>query len=389
MKKILFFNLYTGMGGGEYCLYHLMKDLDRESFTPILMVNAEGPLAAKTRAEGIQVEIAPFETVMLKHLIEPRVFFKNFRAAFAIRRFIRTEQIDIVHCADVLPLLLLLPAALTGRIRILYNVIFFHEPARAWLLDFFSIFMVKAVVADSYLIQDDLKKKTVRMEKKMSVIHHAVDADRFHPRGREERLALRAKFGLPADKRIIGLVARYDVWKGHDTFLNAVEALLRIREDLAFLIVGGATTEDVFPEVKKYKERIRARIAAIQPHERLLVWDERDDVPDIMAAMDVFVCPSDREPFGLVVLEAYATGLPIVVSTSVGALESLQGADEVFLAEAKNPGSFVWSIQKALEALAKRDVVDSIATARRISLVHKLNWEDYARRFEMAYAGLT
>ncbi|HEV8537302.1 MAG TPA: glycosyltransferase family 4 protein [Bacteroidota bacterium] len=379
--KILFISLYTEMGGGEYVLFYLMRYLDRNRFQPVLMCDKRGPLTERSETTGVEIAIVPFEVVILKHLIKPAAFLKNVRASLAIKRVIRERNIDIIQCTDVLSLLLLLPSKIGDRIPIVYGVTFFHEWSRSVLFNFLAVLMVNRITTISRAHQNDLVKKTIGLKKRCRLIYSGVDTERFFPRPAEEKRRLRTTLGLPQEKKIIGFVGRFEPRKGHLTFLSAARQILQSRNDLVFLIVGGAMTEDIIPQIARYKKRVEKEIGQFSSRESLIVWGHRDDVPEIMSSLDVYVCPSDDEPFGLVVLEAFACGLPVVASRTVGALEVVGESDRVFVAEPETPESFVQKILEALKYNAEQAPPSSGSEP-------VITWNECARNHEQLYEEL-
>ena len=142
-------------------------------------------------------------------------------------------------------------------------------------------------------------------------------------------------------------------------------------------------TEDVIPDIVLYRERIFKRIDELKLQNNLFLMGNRDDVSEIMASLDVFVCPSDREPFGLVVLEALASGIPAVISSTVGAAEVLNGIENVFVAEPRNPTSFS---ERVIEALVLSETNMSGKQTQRLSdVLSQLTWDGCAKKYERIY----
>jgi glycosyltransferase involved in cell wall biosynthesis len=383
-KKIAFISIYTSMGGGEYGLLYLIRHLDRSKYYPTVIVNGDGPLTGHLAALNVEVINVPFKTTMLKDLIHPSVFKQNLKASFILKQILRDKKIGIIQCADVLSLLLLLPSLLTKRIPVVYSVIFFYEQIRAVLFNFIALCCVKKIVTLSRMVSDDLKRKTIGLEKKMKCIYWGVDITKYYPRSLEEKVLIRKKYNLPLDKNIVGFIGRYDLWKGHHTFLDAAVDLMHQRNDLIFLIAGGAPTGDLIPAVAEYHKSVKDKIAALNNSEKFILLDHTDDIPEIMSALDVFVCPSDSEPFGLVVLEAVACGIPAVVSETVGAVEILNEAKGVCLALHKNPKSFSQAVQLALQYSSLK--TDFAAENRPI--LSQFSWQEYSKQYQDLYDSL-
>ena len=119
---------------------------------------------------------------------------------------------------------------------------------------------------------------------------------------------VRQELGLPEGTPVIGLVGRLDHWgKGHKELFTAM-ASLKNRYPVHALIVGGGRREE---EVRQMAENLGL---AGQVH----FLGSRQDVPDLLQAMDIFVLPSYSEGLSLALLEAMAAGLPVIVSAVGG-----------------------------------------------------------------------
>ena len=380
---ILFFNLFSWLGGGEYSVYNLVKNLQPGHYRPVLLFNKSGPFSAKTKALGIETVFIPYDIVEPKKLLSPASLLRNFKASLAIRRYIRDERVDIVQCSDVLALVLLLPSLLSRRTPVIYSIIVFYGRLRSWFLNLFGLLFIKRIVSNSNAVMEDFLNKTFGLRGKTGVAYNGVDPEVFHPRSSERRMQIRRDLGIPADKKVVGFIGRFEVWKGHATFLEAARILLSSRTDLFFLMVGGAITEAVAPQVSRYQNDIMNRLDGMDLDGRMLMLGHRDDIPEIMASLDVYVCPSDAEPYGLVALEAFASGVPVVASSTVGAMEILGSRKGVFIAEPFDPSSFARRIEEALAH--DHTGQQSAGVSKGNELSGEFTWRSYAATFEACY----
>ena len=148
------------------------------------------------------------------------------------------------------------------------------------------------------------------------VRYDRADPQEFHP-GRAGSFRVRA--GLPDDATVVGAVGRIDTWKGLDVLLDAVAELQRRRPGLQVVVAGGPVAGK-----EEFGRRLAARAAALVGVHWL---GPRDDVAELIADLDVLVLPStEPEPFGLSVVEALASGVPVVATAAGGPLEIL-GSD--------------------------------------------------------------
>jgi glycosyltransferase involved in cell wall biosynthesis len=162
-----------------------------------------------------------------------------------------------------------------------------------------------AVVAASNAIAAQLDSRNVR------VLIDGVDSDQFVPT-RAGRF--RAAAGIGDDVPLGGFAGRIDTWKGVDVLLDAFPAV-RARIPTAQLVIAGGTV----PGKEGFAAGLRARAEGM-PGVRWL--GHRDDIAEIFADLDVLVLPSTApEPFGMVLIEALSSGVPVVATDAGGPRE--------------------------------------------------------------------
>jgi glycosyltransferase involved in cell wall biosynthesis len=128
---------------------------------------------------------------------------------------------------------------------------------------------------------------------------------------------VRAEFDTPADAIVVLQVSRLEAWKGQENLLDAL-ARLRHLPGWRCWFVGGPQR----PAEHAYLASLRQRASAIGIADRVRFAGHRDDVPEVLRAADVFCQPNaSPEPFGIVLVEALAAGLPVVAADSGGARE--------------------------------------------------------------------
>ncbi len=150
---------------------------------------------------------------------------------------------------------------------------------------------------------------------KLHVIPNGVDAARIRD-GAGDRVAVRAELGLPSQARVVGALGRLYPSKRWDMLLRALAPLLG--PDLRLLLVGSGEEE----------EQLRGLADSLGVSAWVHLPGTREDVPRVLAAMDVMASPSPEETFGLAVVEAALAGLPVVY-VSAPALEALGPLDGV------------------------------------------------------------
>lgn len=152
-------------------------------------------------------------------------------------------------------------------------------------------------------VSDALRDQLVEYARPGQVItiRNGIPVERF---GRYPREDARARLQIPPEVKVVGMTARLIAGKGVNTALEAVSLLSKIMPDLNLVVVGDG------PDRAKLESYAAA--LGVKDIVHFLGW--RDDVPQLMVGWDLFILPSFSEGFSLSVLEAMASGLPVVVS---------------------------------------------------------------------------
>ncbi len=153
---------------------------------------------------------------------------------------------------------------------------------------------------------------------RITVLHNGVDLDRFRPNNAPT--SLREQLGLPPSARLVVTIGQIGLRKGHDVLVDAAVRLAGRLLNVHWLVVGERFSQKA--ESQRFEDDLREAAAGpLAGHMHLLGW--RDDVDQVLRAADLLVHPARQEPLGRVLLEAAASGLP-VVATDVG------GTREIF-----------------------------------------------------------
>lgn len=188
-----------------------------------------------------------------------------------------------------------------------------------------------------------------------------------------QRLA-RAQLGLPAQSYIIGIVARVTPVKGHVPLIDVFSRIRKRCPNTLLVIVGDGG------RVPMVKERIHA----LGLGNSVLLMGQRQDIPAILAALDVFCLPSEMEGMPITVLEAMAAGLPVVSSRVGGIPELIQHGKTGLLV---SPGSTI-ELEAALFVLLQNpEIGREMGQLARERLTRMFSLEQVLRRYEDIYRG--
>lgn len=128
---------------------------------------------------------------------------------------------------------------------------------------------------------------------------------------------LRKAWNLPGGAIVFGMAGQLVPWKGQRQFIRAAASVAQAHSKAYFIIVGDAAVSGGYA----YRLELDGLCQGLGVTDRLRFLGWRDDMPEVMAALDVFVLPSHHEPFGRVVTEAMAAGKPVIATAAGGPLE--------------------------------------------------------------------
>ncbi|MCX7015058.1 MAG: glycosyltransferase family 4 protein [Candidatus Sumerlaeota bacterium] len=213
----------------------------------------------------------------------------------------------------------------------------------------------------------------IEREARTCVIPNAIDASEYAS-PRDKRRTRRA-WNLPEETPVVGVVAQFRRQKGYDCFLGAVPRILRERPETRFLVVGDGS---LFPAVKK-------EIQSLGLESRIALAGYQEDPTAFYHAMDVFVMCSLWEGMPYTVLEAMASGLPIVATDATGTNELVRHGRNGFLAPVGDREAVAGRVVELLRdtPLRERFARESRAISRALPGVRQ-----WIRRYESFYAGL-
>jgi glycosyltransferase involved in cell wall biosynthesis len=331
-RRLLITNCLAGFGGGEIAvLRHLDHSAVPRDQLTVALLN-DGPLIQAVRARGVRCENVgrPNRDGSFPGRGE------TVQIAWRLARLIRRGGVRYVFCYTVQDL----RAALIAR-RFCRFQLFWrsqgeltvnlrpgdHDPALAALVRagrnrIDGIFSTTAREED-FLVAHGMPEERVR------TVYYGVDEAWFEPRPPAAGITLR-----------VVLSGRLVPWKGHATFLRAFAQASGGFPEAEAWIVGGGDPD--------YQRSLEDEASRLGVRDRVRFWGHRDDVRDLVRQCDVAVHCSDREPFGLVIIEAMASGLPVLASDVEGPPEIICHGKTGFLAPPGDVSAFADVLRRLL-----------------------------------------
>jgi glycosyltransferase involved in cell wall biosynthesis len=169
-------------------------------------------------------------------------------------------------------------------------------------------------------------------------------------RTREE---VRAALGVSPDQKLLLTIARFTAQKGYDVLVDAVPAVVAALPGAKFVLVGDGPEQGA----------ISTAVAAAHLQDSVMLLGPRSDVPDLLAAADLFVLPSHFEGLPLALLEAMAAQVPVVATAIGGVIEAL-GKEHAHLVPPGDTQALAAAIIAALSDAAARAALAQAARER-------------------------
>ena len=172
---------------------------------------------------------------------------------------------------------------------------------------------LRAVICNSRMVRDEIQRAFRVAPEKLHVVYSGVDLEHFHPRHAEAlRGATRAELGCRPRDTLFLFVGSGFARKGLDA---AIEALAQAKQESCWLLVVGRDRDEA-----GYKNLVQRKNLS----DRVRFLGGKEDVRPFYAAADCLVLPTRYDPFPNTVLEAFAMGLPAIVSSRCGAAEIVE-----------------------------------------------------------------
>ena len=368
--------IITGLstGGAETMLFKLLQEIDRSQFVPeVISLTTLGEIGPRIQALGIPVVA-----------LGMRPGRPDLMRFWALLKHLKRSRPDVVHTwmyhADLLGGM---AARLAGIRALAWGIR--HSNLAPEYNKRSTLIVVKACAALSRWVPKRILSCSERAKighlaigycaDKMSVIPNGFDLTRFVP-DTAFRLSVRAELGLAADTPLVGVIARDDPQKNHLGFVRAAAALHLVLPHCHFLLAGQGvdhTNEVLIQAVEQ---------AGLQGHVHML--GRRDDVPRLMASLDVLASPSHGEAFPNVLGEAMACSVPCVATDVGDSAEIVGGTGRVVAAG--DMADMAKQLQALLGMPAEQRRVLGTRARERVRARYELR--DITRQYEVVYKHL-
>ncbi len=338
------------VSGAERSLLELLGALPET--VQALLASPPGRLQELARELGVPtVPIAGTSGSLRMHpLHTTRAIAEMSIAAWQVGRTAARHRAEIVHANSIRAGLVLAPARVSGAAKVVHV----RDCLPPGVVSTATLRLIGAtagtVVANSSYTAESVRSRA--HDAHIEVVHNPVDLTRFDP-ARTDRARVRAELAhAGATQLLLGVVAQLSPWKGQDTAIRALQLLRAQGLDAHLLLVGSAkfVARSTRFDNEDYVTRLRGLIADAGLEEDVSWLGEREDIPELIRALDVLLLPSWEEPFGRAVIEAMALGVPVVATNVGGTREIIEDGREGYLVPPHEPGAWARAIRRVVQS---------------------------------------
>lgn len=390
--RVLFVESASGMGGVEWSTLYLARRLDTHRWNATVVCPEEGDLPTECRRADINVRILPcpafcstsFRVGSRLRFPNPLAWIWDFAAALVVAgrlgALLRELKPDLIVTKGMFAHFYGGLAARRCAIPCVWHVQDLVSE-RYWGL-FRHVFVRAASWLPTHIVADGapiVRQFSSRTSGKIDLIHNAVDIDEFRPG--IDGTPVRLELGISRDAVVIGHVARITPWKGQLYVLNAFARLAADNPRLHLLFVGSSLFDR-----GDYEHELRRRTVELGLSDRVCFANYRHDLPQVLAAMDVFAYSSvEKDTTPLALLSAMAAGLPIVAFDIEGVREVLNSSESGLLV----PVGQVALLARALaRVVSDKTLRRNLAQGARRRAIDDFGVERYVRCFDNIFTEL-
>ncbi len=352
------------IGGLQKVVVNLCRAIDKNRFHIIVLcLRALGPLTEEIEQLGIKVILLPQKKTGTD-------YFSFLKVAHILRK----ERIQVIHTHNTQPLIDSTLAVILscGGQRIIHtdHARQFPDKKRYMFAEWFSSHFVYKIVGVSEQTTENLYKYEKMSLKKLVTIENGIDGSRFLID--IDRQVKRKALGIRCDGQVIGIISRLEEVKGITYLLQAISEITMAFPDLTLLIVGdGSEMKNLKSETKK-----------LNIEQNVVFSGPRNDIPEIFQILDIYLLPSLSEGLPIGLLEAMASGCPVIASNVGGIPRVIINNDSGILVEPGNPQELASSVIRLLKDKTLRQ---KISNNMKKIFMEKYSADNMIRKYTRLY----
>lgn len=361
--RLMFVTPCFGYGGLERVMLDIITDLDRSRFTPSFctLLTPDAEMLRKLERLGIPCTVIDKGEGINWSLV-PR-----------LARLLRREQIDLVNSHDIGATLYAAPAARLAGIDAVVHTDHSQILTKKRLLPVYR-WILQHLVTGSVTVSRDLAKYLageMRVDRsKIRTIPNGIDITRFRASGSDPDL--RKELGIDDGSKVIGTIGRLTEQKGMEYLIDAFKGISKHSPGAVLVIVGDG----------ELRADLHSRVERNGLGGKVIFCGIRDDIPRLLGIFDIFVLPSLWEGQPITIMEAMASGRPIVATDVGGNGEILRSGELGLLVPAKDPDAITKAVNRLL---GDPSMAGDLGEKARVHASAELSSTSMTRRYEEVF----
>jgi glycosyltransferase involved in cell wall biosynthesis len=323
--RILHTEAATSFGGQEFCIYKEMIAMRERGHHLELVCQPGAELGDRLSEAGFTV-----------HRIVMDGAGNFLRGVVFMRRLLRRERFDVVNTHSRRDTVLAAIAARLAGTPLIVRTRHLAKPINSL---YAYTWLAHRVIAVSRYVRKQLLEGGARPGS-VATIHSPVVLPQVR-----EGACVRDELGLPPDALVVGCVAVMRAEKGHGDLIDAFHQVCPRFPSAHLVLVG-----DGMPLF----DQLQAKVSALGLTDRVHFTGRRQDIGNVLMALDVFALPTHREALGTVFIEAAAMGVPVIGTDVGGVPETMQAGETGLLVPPRDPAALAAALETLLADPALR-----------------------------------
>ncbi len=375
------------IGGAQEVVRTLAEFLAGVGCESVVCTFRDGPLRAEIEKQGIPVEVLPERRHSVTAL--PLFIYEMLETRRALLKLVKKYNVDVIqtHLLRSLDFLVLSLRLNSGPLVFwtFHNALFDlredHLTERKWLLkpkrsSHHLLYRIGSkLVSGVIAVSEDVRASILETmpgipPEKISVIANRVDISRYG--NRSHRGVLRHNLGFGDGDHLMTVVATLKTQKGHTFLLSAMSNIAQTFPQLHLLIAGDGNL----------RIELETQVAILNLQDRVHFLGTRSDIPDLLAASDSFILPSLWEGLPMALIEAMASGLPVIATDVSGSRQVMVPGETGLLVK---PGDSLVLAGAISSLLSKPEEAQAMGAAARRRVEIHFSAQTQAREYLALY----
>lgn len=383
-KRILYISHSATVAGAEMSLLHLLKNLNREKYQPLVIFPEDGILKKYVDELGIQTVVSPLiwwipgESWNGRHHYNSMLKGLNNRVN-SIRQIIKMGGIDLVQTNTIT----IIEGALAARAEGIPHIWHVCENLlESELLKPYipveTVFSLVNELSDQIVVISEYQEKRLKTfinNDKIRLIYEGIPVDEYKKISADKENPLRKKLGIADNEILIAALGSLTTRKNPDAFIAMAAEILKKRKNLSFVWLGKPTDNELF-------RKIQAKISALNLEKYVFFPGFCKNVPKALYEIDIFVHTSFNENLSLVCIEAMAVGKPVISTRCGGPEEVVSDGESGYLVSIDNKDELT---EKILKLLDNPDLRMKMGRKGRIRAENLFDVKKNIKNFETMY----